>query len=172
MYEKTITYTDYDGAKQTQTFNFNLNKAELAELALSRRGGLDEYLKAIVASEDGAAIISTFKDIISKSIGRREGPRFVKSDEIRNDFLDTEAYSTLFMELVTNADAAAEFIREVVPADLASKIQETEDAEYTDQQLIAMPQHQFDQIVGTDPKNMSKRHLMLAFERRNHKAAS
>lgn len=34
----------------------------------------------------------------------------------------TEAYSELFMELATNADAAAEFVNGIVPGDISKQV--------------------------------------------------
>jgi hypothetical protein len=45
----------------------------------------------------------------------------VKNQQLREEFESTEAYSTLFMELVTNTDAAIEFINGVIPAGMAEE---------------------------------------------------
>ena len=39
----------------------------------------------------------------------------MKSEEISNGFAQTEAYSQLFMELATDADAAAAFVNGIIP---------------------------------------------------------
>lgn len=124
MLKKTINFMDLDGNPVSEDFYFQLNKAEITEMELSQKGGLGEHLKAIIASEDGGAIISTFKNILASAVGKKseDGRRFIKSEEITNDFLQSEAYPEMFMELVTNADAASEFIRGIMPADLAAKI--------------------------------------------------
>lgn len=124
MLKKTITYPDLDGNPVTEDFYFNLSKAEIAEMELSHEGGLGDYLQRIVESEDGSAIISMFKEIIGKAIGRRseDGRRFVKSEEITNDFMQTEAYSKLFMEFLTDPDAAANFIKGIVPSDMKDEL--------------------------------------------------
>lgn len=117
MLKKSITYDDYSGGTFTEDFYFNLSKAELVELELSYEGGLSESLKRIVASEDGAQIIKEFKNIILKSYGKRseDGKRFIKNQQMRDEFESTEAYSVLFVELVTDADAASEFVRGIMP---------------------------------------------------------
>lgn len=120
MLKKTITYTDYDGNKRTETFWFNLNKAEVAEMELSEKGGMKKMIEHIVETEDGAKIIATFKEMILKSIGEKspDGKRFIKSDKFREEFEQTEAYVELFMELSTNAEAGAAFVNGIMPADL------------------------------------------------------
>lgn len=117
MLKKTITYTDYDGVERTEDFYFNLSKAEIAEMELSTAGGLDKTINRIVAEQDGKRIIALFKDLVLKSYGKKsdDGRRFIKSQELRDEFSQTEAYSDLFMELATDADAAAAFVNGIVP---------------------------------------------------------
>src|SRR6188768_4071496 len=112
MIKKTITFEDYNGTSRTEDFFFNLSKAELVELELSKKGGLAEFMKEIVASDDGQLIIEMFKKIVLLAYGQKsdDGRRFIKTPEMRSEFEQTEAYSELFVELATNADAAAAFI--------------------------------------------------------------
>lgn len=120
MLKKTITYNDYNGNKRTEDFYFNLTKAEVMEMEMSKNGGLSEHIQRIVQSEDNAAIISIFKDIICKSYGEKslDGKRFIKSKEITDAFVQTEAYSELFMALATNAEEAAAFVNGIIPVDI------------------------------------------------------
>lgn len=124
MLKKTITYKDLDDNDVTEDFYFNLSKAEIAEMELSQAGGLSTHLKAILERGDNGQIVATFKMILSTTVGKRseDGRRFIKSPEITNEFLQTDAYSTVFMELVTNANAAAEFIKGVIPSDMSDEI--------------------------------------------------
>ena len=121
MLKKTIKYTDHNGAERTEDFWFNLSKAEIMEMELSTTGGLAELIQKIVKEQDAPAIIKIFKDLILKAYGEKspDGKRFIKSDEIALAFSQTEAYSNLFMELATDADAAAKFVNGIIPADAA-----------------------------------------------------
>jgi hypothetical protein len=115
--KKTITYTDFNGDEVTEDHFFHLTKAELVELELSHKGGLEASLKRIIADEDGKAVIEEVKNIILSSYGKRsdDGRRFIKREEFREEFESSEAYSTLFMELVLDATAAADFVNGIVP---------------------------------------------------------
>lgn len=117
MLKKTITYEDFNGETVSEDFFFHLSKAELVELELSHEGGLSESLQKIVDAEDGKAIVAEFKNIILGSYGQKspDGKRFVKNATLREEFESSEAYSTLFMELVTNTDAAIEFVNGIIP---------------------------------------------------------
>ena len=123
MLKKTITYTDYNGTERTEDHYFNLTKAEIMEMELSTTGGLAEMIQKIVSAQDAPAIIKIFKELVLKSYVEKspDGRRFIKSEEISNAFAQTEAYSQLFMELATDADAAAKFVNGIMPADIANQ---------------------------------------------------
>ena len=118
MVKETITYTDYNGVERTEDFYFNLNKAELMEMEMSISGGLTEMIQRIVSAQDAPAIIKIFKELILKAYGQKsaDGKRFVKNDELRDEFTQTEAYSQLFMKLATDADSASKFVNGIMPA--------------------------------------------------------
>lgn len=120
MLKKTITYTDYNGVERKEDFYFNLTKAEITEMELGTTGGLAEMIQRVVDAQDGPTIMKIFKELILKAYGEKsqDGKRFIKSEEISDAFTQTEAYSILFMELATDAEAAANFVNGIVPADL------------------------------------------------------
>lgn len=124
MLKKTITYTDYNGNERTEDFYFNLTKAEIMEMEMSTTGGLAEAIQRIVKAQDQPAIIKIFKDLVLRAYGEKsaDGKRFIKSEEITTGFSQTEAYSILFMELATDADAASKFVNGIVPADMANEV--------------------------------------------------
>lgn len=117
MLKKTITYNDYNGVERTEDFYFNLSKAELAEMELEVPGGMTAMIERITKTQDGPSLIKIFKELILRSYGEKsdDGRRFIKSKEISAQFEQTEAYSELFMELATNADAASDFIKGITP---------------------------------------------------------
>lgn len=123
MIKKTITYTDYNGVERKEDYYFNLTKAEVMELEMSTQGGLAEMIQRIVAAQDQPAIIKIFKELIIKAYGVKspDGKKFIKNQEVVDDFIQTEAFSELFMELATDADAAAKFVNGIVPANLAEQ---------------------------------------------------
>jgi hypothetical protein len=117
MLKKTITYKDFDGNERTEDFYFNLTKAEVMEMELGVTGGMTQMLQKIIEKQDSKQIIEIFKEIVLKSYGEKspDGKRFVKNQELRDAFEQTNAYSELFMELATNADAATAFVNGILP---------------------------------------------------------
>lgn len=123
MYKITKTYVDFNGVERTEDFYFNLTKAEIAEMQLSTDGGLDAYIQKIIDAKDQKAVLQLFKDLVLKCYGEKsdDGRRFVKSDEIREAFSQTQAYSDIFIELATDDQAASAFINGIVPSDVREK---------------------------------------------------
>ena len=119
MIKKTIAYTDYNGNQRKEDFWFNLTKAEVARMEMSTEGGMAEMINRIVAAQDVPSLISVFEEMIQKSYGVKtpDGRCFTKRKEDLESFMSTEAYSELFMELVTDADAAAKFLNGIIPSD-------------------------------------------------------
>ena len=118
MLKKTFKFVDYNGNPRTEDHYFNLTQAEVTELELSVDGGLTAMINRVVQAQNGRQIMHTMKDIILKSYGVKspDGRRFIKNQEVRDAFVQTEAYSQLFMELATNAQAASDFVAGIIPA--------------------------------------------------------
>lgn len=120
MLKKTIKYTDYNGEEREEDFYFNLTKPEIVELELSDGGSLTEYINNIVRSKDSREVFKMFKRIIGLAYGIKtaDGKRFVKSEEISKAFFETPAYETLYMELLSDAKYAADFVQQILPPDM------------------------------------------------------
>lgn len=117
MIKKTQTYVDFDGQTRTEDFYFNLTETELTELEYSMNGGLSQLLEKIIKEDDQKQIIEYFKKIVVMAYGVKslDGRQFVKNDKVREEFVSTNAYSDIFMELAHNAEKAAEFVNGIMP---------------------------------------------------------
>lgn len=117
MLKRTIKYTDFDGNDRSEDFYFHLSKAEVVEMEMGVTGGMTQMIQRIVAAQDGKQIIETFKSLILKAYGEKspDGKRFIKNQELRDSFEQTEAYSILFMELATDAEKSAAFVNGIIP---------------------------------------------------------
>lgn len=124
MLKKIITYTDYNGVERTEPFYFNLSKAELMEMELGVTGGMTEMLDKIIAAKDAPSLMKTFKEMIMKAYGIKsdDGKRLIKSEELSIAFTQTEAYSVLFMELITDDKAAADFVNGIIPNEIQAEV--------------------------------------------------
>lgn len=121
MLKKTVTYTDYNGEEQTEDFYFNLTKAELIELEVKHKGYLTEGINDAIEANDGTAIMAYFKDILSRAYGVKseDGKRFRKTTDMSEAFLESPAYSEIFMEIITHPEYAANFVKGIAPVQLS-----------------------------------------------------
>ena len=122
MLKKTIEYTNYNDEKKSKDYFFNLKKSELADLQYKTPKGFIHYIETITEAQDTVALWNAFREIVLLSYGVKsdDGERFMKSDQLRKEFEETEAFSELIVELITVDGAAADFINQVMPQDLVN----------------------------------------------------
>jgi len=162
MLKKTIKYEDFNGQMREETFYFNLSKAELMEMELSTQAGVEEMIKMLIATKDNAKIVQIFKDLILKSYGIKseDGTRFIKSQELRDSFEQSNAYSELFMEILGNSDSQVNFINSVISGVNMPEMKEEEaiaklkelgyDTSRIEESLKAQPSNNVVAIGGAD----------------------
>lgn len=126
MLEKKIKYTDLRGHEREDTFMFHLNKSELLKLEMSVPGGFTAKINKMVDKEDAPEIIETFENFILSSYGEisEDGKSFIKNKELTDRFKNSEAYSELFMELISNPESAKAFVSGVIPVGINIEEQE------------------------------------------------
>lgn len=103
MLKKTMTTVDFGGTERTEDYYFNLTKAEIMEMQLCTDGGFVETVKKIVEAKNQLELTHLFKKIICASYGvlSPDGRKFVKNQQVLDDFMATQAYSDLYIELLS-----------------------------------------------------------------------
>ena len=142
MLKKTIKYTDYNGVERVEDHYFNLNQFELTEFAAELPDGLFEAVnegsdrtqqQTAICIHDklgGKGIIEFIKKLVIKSYGVKssDGKRFIKNQKLCDEFVQSIAFDTFMMELMSDDMAAANFVNAIIPANLAAKLAEKEKA--------------------------------------------
>jgi hypothetical protein len=125
MLKRVIKYEDFEGNDTSDIYYFHLSKPELLELEVEHTQGFAKILQNIIEAKDDKELIARFKQIILMSYGVKseDGKRFIKNDQLREEFSQTAAYSALFMELATDDQAAVDFLTGVLPRDLGPEIE-------------------------------------------------
>lgn len=137
MIKKTVTYFDYDNNERTETLYFNLNQNELIEVALDIPDDVSETVgndptkfdkdavaNGLVEKMGQKGIMGFVKDLLIKSYGIKseDGRRFIKTPAMAEEFSQTVAFDTIFMELMSDDKAAADFVNGVIPANVIEKM--------------------------------------------------
>lgn len=125
MLKRPITYEDFNGNTVTDVFYFNISKPELIEMELEHKEGLKSMIEGVIAAEDNKTLIKIFKELVLMAYGEKspDGKRFIKTDELRTEFSQTAAFSTLFMELATDDGVAITFLTGVLPRDMQGELE-------------------------------------------------
>lgn len=123
MLKKTIQYEDLDGNQVVKDFYFNLTKAELVEQQLvDGHDDLRALIRQLMEAKQNKQILEHFKTLLASTVGRRVGDRFVKDEETRSAFMDTNAYGEVVFEFFKDANTLTEFFKGVIPKDLGEKL--------------------------------------------------
>lgn len=130
MFSKEFEYTGYDGKPKKDTYWFNLSEAELYEIDLSSIRGFTGEMNKLLKEERTKEIVDAFKNIILGAVGvvSADGRKFLKSEEIKEDFYRSKAYSQLFVELVSSGEKVAEFLRGAIPEEIRQRMEADEAA--------------------------------------------
>ena len=120
MIKRTVTYKDFNDQEITEDVYFNLTEAEIIEL------NIRDDLEAVGKSGKPGLIMDTFKRLIKAAYGVRTqgGSKFVKTQDAWDEFISSEAYSQIFMSMVTDTAYAEDFVKTLIPANLAARAEE------------------------------------------------
>lgn len=127
MLAKTIKFTDYDGNAREETHYFHMNESELTKwLVTTGEATIDKVLLRLTKERNGKEIINIFETLLRAAYGKKsdDGRRFMKSEEIWNDFYQTEGYSELFMELISDGAKTAAFVNAIMPENVKKEVQD------------------------------------------------
>lgn len=118
MIKKRMTYEDFNGESRTEDFWFHMSEVDLLEMDTKYPGGMQGFIQKMIDTKDSAEMFKLARDIIEMSYGEKslDGRTFAKSPELTRNFTQTQAYVDLFMEIGSDADKAAEFVKGIMPA--------------------------------------------------------
>ena len=128
MFSRTFEYTGYDGKPHKDTWWFNLSEAELYKMELGSVGGMNGVMNKLLRQSEPGKIVDMFENLILSAVGERsvDGRKFIKNEEIRQDFYQSKAYSQLFVELVKDSDKLVEFLRGAIPEEVSEAMLKAE----------------------------------------------
>lgn len=116
-------YTDFLGTEREEDVRFNITETELIEMQAEIPGGYTAYAEKIVAAKDTVELMKVFKSILQRAYGvlSPDGTCFDKDPAHFKRFVSTPIYNNIFMRLVQDADFAANFMKNIIPASLSEE---------------------------------------------------
>lgn len=124
MLKKNITYTNFEGAPVTEEFCFHMMESDFVDLDFKYEeyGGLREYLKSLIKDiqEKGESapkrpMYEFLKEVIALSVGKKVGTRFDRSQDAKDRFFQTGAYSKFIVDMLSDPNGIADFFEAITP---------------------------------------------------------
>lgn len=124
MWKFTAEYEDWNGNSKRRELFFNMTMTEMISLQNSVPGGIETYYKRIMEEQDNVSLYARFEDLVKLAYGVKsdDGERFMKNEEIYNNFKESAAYDVFMQYLMTTEDGAAKFIEGITPAKIRQKM--------------------------------------------------
>ena len=124
MWKFTAEYEDWNGNPKKRELLFNLTMAEMMALQNSVKGGIETYYQRILDEQDNVSLYKRFEDLVKLAYGVKsdDGERFIKNDEVYNNFKESAAYDVFMQYLLTTEDGASKFISGIMPAKVKAKL--------------------------------------------------
>lgn len=119
MIKKTIKFNDYNGNALSEDFYFHISKAEWVRFLAQYPGGIDQWVESVQQSHNISEVYGKFEELVQMAYGVKsaDGRQFMKSPEITKQFTETEAYSELIMEFLSDTEKAIEFFAALFDVD-------------------------------------------------------
>ena len=121
----------------TQTLYFNLSRREMMEF-IKKYDGINsfrEYLNSAKSAEDVYTIVEFIDDVLGAAYGERQGERFVKSEIIRDNFLNGPSYEALFEKMLSDGKFASDLLVGVFPEKVMEQVKKDEEFQKAQQKL-------------------------------------
>lgn len=124
MIKRVVNYKDFDGNPVTEEYCFHMMEADFVDMDFKYEefGGLRGYLTGLVKDiqEKGEnapkrPMYEFLKEMVKVSVGKRIGNRFDRSQEVKDRFFQTGAYSAFLLDLLKDADGIVVFIDGITP---------------------------------------------------------
>lgn len=172
MYKQTVTYEDFDDNVVEETLHFSINKIELME-NLDIRDAAEEIQARFegkgdseLSPDDIRDLLNLVKRLTKLAYGVRESSKkFVKNEQIWEDFKSSPAYEAFLFSLFEDPQKAVAFMSGVMPRSLRDAVAN----EMKDIQKIASTSTSSDETVkqGRTLPSRSAVEQMSPEERRN-----
>lgn len=159
---RTIPCTDNAGNQWETEYYFSLEEDELIHMGLYFGGNANAFLERLTRVHYYSELADNLKDILLSSVAKLEGDMLIKHQGIVDEFVNSGAYASFFIELLESEEQTTEFLLGIFPEDF----EEETEREYSDAELLAMDDADFRRIAGENEQYWSKRHTMIYYQRR------
>ena len=124
MIKKKITIDGFDGPEDREYY-FHMTRAEALKWVKETKGALPSELDRIASlptDGDLTDLLEMVGRILHRSVGVREGSRFVKTREIADDFVFSGALDVVLDDLMSNPEEVERFVGNIFPSNITQQL--------------------------------------------------
>lgn len=137
-----ITYTDLNEEEITETFYFNFTTPELVKFEDSKKGngGMKNLIRSLIEKNDAMGFISFVEELVKLTYGVKseDNKRFIKNPAITAEFMQSNAYEVLYMNLLSDEGAIDRFITGVMPAKVRDEMTKQKEEDLNIQDMLGI----------------------------------
>lgn len=130
MLKQTVKFEDFNGNQVEEDLYFNFTRNEVIDMEMKEGESTSDRLKRIGKANDAPAAYREMRSLILAAYGKKseDGRKFLKSDEIRDDFESSAAYDQFIWDLFQDIDKMTAFINGILPQEALKQAMENREA--------------------------------------------
>lgn len=117
MYKKDVKYKDFNGNEQTDTVYCYYLESDMIDIDFNK-------MAMIFAKNDQMEFVRFMKNFILDAYGIKsiDGKHFIKNEEQKKQFSQSQAFATLLIMIVSDEKEAQIFMKNVLPQEFYEKL--------------------------------------------------
>ena len=116
----------FDDEPTTKKLYFHMSRREMFDFIkrYDNVTNFEKWIQAAIDNEDLYTMMRFFDDLIGTAYGERQGEHFVKSEQIKESFLNSPEYEELFDQLMDNPGLVREFYQGILPEKIMKQVKD------------------------------------------------
>lgn len=116
----------FDDEPTTKKLYFHMSRREMFDFVnrYDNVTNFEKWIQAAVDNNDLYTMMRFFDDLIGTAYGERQGEHFIKSEQIKESFLNSPEYEELFDQLMDNPGLVREFYQGILPEKIMKQVKD------------------------------------------------
>lgn len=116
----------FDDEPTTKKLYFHMSRREMFDFVnrYDNVTNFEKWIQAAVDNNDLYTMMRFFDDLIGTAYGERQGEHFVKSEQIKESFLNSPEYEELFDQMMDNPGLVREFYQGILPEKIMKQVKD------------------------------------------------
>ena len=116
----------FDDEPTTKKLYFHMSRREMFDFVkrYDNVTNFEKWIQAAIDNNDLYTMMRFFDDLIGTAYGERQNEHFIKSEQIKESFLNSPEYEELFDQLMDNPGLVREFYQGILPEKIMKQVKD------------------------------------------------